>query len=374
MPGIITHAIAFLESLEYLERKKHKSFTRRSIKALYQQEVHLRAGLFGALGPNIFDYNPFRKTKAYPGSKLSFLFHNRAAATIATNMLDRIIAMPDFNNEWASMQRAYFYGYLSHLICDAIFHPFVFFFSGFPQNIENSSKINATHKKQIIFFREQNLMFEYNIDAYFEHFYKNKQFRFTIDAFLPQKRFGIVKKIEPAIKEILLGAIEEAFPEKIVRLVWKYGKNSDVRLSDSFGFLDICPQLIKFAYAIKRAHPNSRIARFVRELRRRKLFYSDFMVLYPAPRKVNKHFVNLHRERWRNPSGSPGWRYESVEDLLMNTCSITTEIWEKVEGILFGEKKNYQQIIRHLSRNPFTGEIHIPYEQMKIHEAIHIRY
>lgn len=374
MPGIITHAIAFFESLEHLEKKKQKTFKRRSIQALFKSGDHLRAALFGILGPNIFDYNPFRKTHLYPGSKLSFFLHNQAATKIAINMLDRILAMHDFNNEWASIQRAYFYGYISHLVCDAVFHPFVFFFSGFPSNIENISHINKAIKKQAIFYREQNLMFQYNIDGYFEHFYKDKRFQFNIENFLPLTQGKSNEHIRSAIKDIVLGTIESAFPKAISQIVWKFGKNDDTRLSQSFGYLDICPYLIKLAYTIKRAHPSSRIVRIIKEIRRRKIFYSDFLVLYPSARKVNKHFINLHRDRWRNPTGTPGWRYESVEDLLHQTCLHTTEIWEKIEGILFGERKNYQQISKYLSINPLTGDLHIPYEKMRMHEAITLRY
>ncbi len=368
MPGIITHAIAFFESLDYLNRKKHQTFKRRSIEALFRTEEHLRAALFGALGPNIFDYNPFRRAGRQMGSALSFLLHNDIAATMAGKMLDRIIAMHDFNNEWASIQRAYFYGYVSHLVCDAIFHPFVLYHSGFPKNAKNPSA------KEVIFFREQNLMFQYNIDGYFEHFYKDQRFHLDLNAFLPETGSGISRRLYPALKEFILGSLEEAFPNKIHRLIWKKGPDKDRILSGSIGFLDVCPRFIRLAYAIKRAKPHGRLVRAVRAIRRRKLFYSDFLVLYPAPRKINKHFVNLHRDRWRNPTGTPGWRYESVEDLLHHACVITAEVWEKTEGILFGEKKNYQHIIKQLSVNPLTGESATPYEKLTIHEATTLRY
>ncbi len=368
MPGIITHAVAFFESLEYLKRKKPRTFKTRSIEALFGSDAHLRAGLFGTLGPNIFDYNPFRRaTRAY-GSSLSFLLHNDGASTVAGKMLDRIIAMPDFNNEWASTQRAYLYGYISHFICDAIFHPFVFFFSGFPKNLKNPLP------KEVIFFREQNLMFQYNIDGYFEHFFKDRRFHLDLDAFFPYSGKGLFSRLSPAVKEFILGSIEEAFPNKIRRLIFRYGPGNDQRLSGSFGFLDLCSKFTALSYAIKRARADSRIARTIRAIRRRKLLYSDFFVLYPPPRKINKHLANLHRDRWQNPSGTPGWRYESVEDLLHQVCTITAEIWEKTEGILYGDKKNYQHIIRHLSVNPLTGESATPYEKLKVHEAVTMRY
>lgn len=368
MPGIITHAVAFFESLEYLKRKKLQTFKTRSIEALFGNEEHLRAGLFGTIGPNIFDYNPIRRAGRSHGSSLSFLLHNDGASTVAGKMLDRIIAMHDFNNEWASTQRAYFYGYISHLICDAIFHPFVFYFSGFPKNIKEASQ------KEVIFFREQNLMFQYNLDGYFEHFFKDRRLHLDLEAFFPQTGKGIFKRLSPAVKEFILGSIEEAFPDKIRRLVIKSGRGNDRRLSGSFGFLDLCPKLISMTYSVKRAKPDSRIARAIREIRRRKLLYSDFFVLYPQPRKINKHLVNLHRDRWRNPSGTPGWRYESAEDLLHQVCSLTAETWEKTEGILYGEKKNYQHIIKRLSLNPLSGESATPYEKLKVHEAVTVRY
>lgn len=368
MPGIITHAVAFFESLEHLKRKKQQSFKTRSIEALFGSEEHLRAGLFGTLGPNIFDYNPFRRARRPYGSILSFLLHNDGASTVAGKMLDRIIAMHDFNNEWASTQRAYFYGYISHLICDTIFHPFVFYFSGFPKNMKDPSP------KEVIFFREQNLMFQYNLDGYFEHFFKDRRFHLDLNAFFPNTGKGFFTRLSPAVKEFVLGSIEEAFPNKIRRLIFKSGPGNDRRFSESFGFLDLCPKIISLVYAVKRAKTDSRIVRVIREIRRRKLVYSDFFVLYPPPRKINKHLANLHRDRWRSPSGTPGWRYESVEDLLHQVCAATTETWEKVEGILYGEKKNYQHITRRLSANPLTGEIATPYEKLKVYEAVTVRY
>lgn len=373
MPGIITHAVAFFESLEYLKHKKQQTYKTRSIEALFGSEEHLRAALFGTIGPNIFDYNPFRRTKQSFGSPLSFLLHNDGASTVAGKMLDRIIAQHDFNNEWASVQRAYFYGYISHLICDAVFHPFVFYYSGFPNSMKDSSRKKVS-PKEVIFFREQNLMFQYNLDAYFELFYKDRRFHLDLSAFFPETGKGLSRRLFPAVKEFILGSLEEAFPNKIRHQVFRFGEGNDRRLSGSFGFLDISPAIIRLAYSIKRAKPDSRIARAIREIRRRKLFYSDFLVLYPAPRKTNKHLVNLHRDRWRSPSGTPGWHHESAEDLLHQVCTATAEAWEKTEGILFGEKKNYQHIIRRLSINPLTGESATPYENLKVHEAVTVRY
>ncbi len=362
MPGIITHSIAFNESLEHLHGKKYRSHFRRSLDALFRSDEHRRAALFGALGPNIFDYWPFRKS-SIPGSRLSFFLHDGGAVKLASRMLDRVIAAADFNNEWYSVQRAYFYGFVSHIICDSVFHPFVLYFSGFP---------STRSKKETIHFREQNLMFQYNMDAYFEYYFRDRRFHLALEEMFPVTGTGLQERLYPSLKEFILGAIEESYPGGAKGLLWKRGKGEDTRLSRSFGYLDVCPRLIRAAYFLKR-DLKGRFARLLRELRRKNVFYSDFLVPYPEARKINKHLMNLHRERWQHPAGMPGMRYESAEDLLRRTCDITTEVWEKTEGILFGQKKNYGAIVQKLSTNALTGHPGAAYRDLKVKDPVIIR-
>jgi hypothetical protein len=363
MPGIITHSIAFHESLAHLHRKKHHTFLSRTIEALFNDGERLRAGLFGTLGPNIFDYNPLRRNR-FPGSRLSFALHNGGGIKLSTRMLDRVISATDFNTEWAAAQRAYFYGFVSHMVCDYVFHPFVFYWSGFP---------STNSRKDQVYFREQNLMFQYNMDVYFEYFFHDQRFRFNIEDLLPVTGKGLSSRLSPPLKEMILGTIEEAFPGESRGLVWRRGKEPDTKFSRSLGFLDACPGLIRAAYRLKRT-TNHRVVRLLRALRRRNIIYSDFLVRYPEPRKVNRHLMNLHRERWQNPAGIPGMRYESVEDLLRLCCEITTEVWEKTEGILFGQKKNYASILNKLSINALTGHPTTGYGGLKIKEPFQLRY
>lgn len=363
MPGIITHRIAFHESIAHLHRKKHRTFLARTIEALFKTGEHLRAGLFGTMGPDIFDYNPFRRNRV-PGSRLSFALHNGGGIRISTRMLDRIIAMADFNTEWASVQRAYFYGFVSHLVCDYVFNPFIFYWSGFP---------SQGGRRETVHFREQNLMFQYNMDVYFEYFFHDQRFHFSVDDIFPSTGAGLSERLYPPLKDFILGSLEEAFPGESKGLVWKNGPEADTRLSRSVGYLDACPRLIRTAFRIKRS-TDQRLIKFLRTLRRRNIVYSDFLVRYPEPKKVNKHVMNLHRERWQSPTGAPGVRYESAEDLMRLCCDITTEIWEKTEGILFGQKRNYGPIIQKLAVNALTGHPTLGYGGLKIKEPILLRY
>ncbi len=363
MPGIITHSIAFHESIAHINRKKHRTFLSRAIEALFGNPEHLRAGRFGALGPDIFDYNPLKVSRV-PGSRLSFALHNGGAITLSSRMLDRIIAMTDFNNEWASVQRAYFYGLVSHLVCDYVFNPFIMYWSGFP---------SGGGRREMIHFREQNLMFQYNMDVYFEYFYHDRKLRFNIDEMLPEKKKGLAGGIPPALKEFILGSIEEAFPGETKPLVWKKGPEPDTALSRSIGYLDACPRLMRASFRLKRSS-NQRVARVLRALRRKNIIYSDFLVRYPEPRKVNRHVMNLHRERWQDPTGAPGVRYESADDLMRLCCDITADIWEKTEGILFGQKRNYTPIIHKLSVNAYTGHPSTGYAGLKVKEPVLLRY
>ena len=363
MPGIITHKTAFYESLAYLHGKKHRSFLSRSIEALFGSADHHRAALFGTLGPNIFDYWPLRRHTAI-GSSLSGMLHDGGAVKLSIRMLDRIIAMTDFNNEWSSTQRAYFYGFVSHLVCDYIIHPFVFYWSGFP---------SQGGKAETRFYREQNLLFQYNMDLFFQYHYREKRRSFEVDDMLPVRGKGLSSRLDPPVKEFILGSLEEEFPGKIDRLVWKKGPDEDRRLSHSLGFLDVCPALIKAAYRIKMGnHP--RYLKTIKALRRRNLVYSDFLVPYPHPRSINRHIINLHRERWLNPAGTSGIRYESVEDLMRQCCEITVEVWERTEGILFGQKRNYERIQKHLSVNALTGQPGMSFSEMKHKEPVILKY
>ena len=159
MPGIVTHSRVFNDSLQLLDRKEKRTFLLNSIKALFSDPVHRTAALFGSIGPNIFDYLPFRSRNGTYGNDISFFLHNGGSGPLIQRMTEKIFYYADKNNEWAAAQRAYLYGFISHIITDACFHPFIFYFSGFPSSYTI---------KEIRFFRLQNLLFQYNLDHYFQ--------------------------------------------------------------------------------------------------------------------------------------------------------------------------------------------------------------
>src|SRR5208337_2563253 len=113
------------DTLKNLSKKEKKSHLFKSIEALFTTPVHMSAGLFGAIGPNIFDYIPKRSGQDLYGSEISFFIHNGGSERLIQSMIKKIYSYRDKNNEWTAVQRAYLYGFISHIIADAIFHPFV---------------------------------------------------------------------------------------------------------------------------------------------------------------------------------------------------------------------------------------------------------
>ena len=132
MPGLITHFKVLTESVKHLSNRKKKTFLLKSIKSLLSTEEHWKAALFGSMGPNIFDYSLKRNKRSHYGNDISFFLHDGGSTNIITWMLNRISEYEDFNNEWASVQRAYIYGYISHIISDSYLNPYIFYWSGFP--------------------------------------------------------------------------------------------------------------------------------------------------------------------------------------------------------------------------------------------------
>jgi len=363
MPGIITHNKILRESIKHLSERNNKTFLLRSVESLFNSEEFMKAALFGSIGPNIFDYIPLRNKKNYYGNEISFLLHNGSIVDIINQMIEKIYSFNDKNNHWSAIQRAYLYGLISHIVSDSIFHPFVFYFSGFPNNYD---------KKEIIHFREQNLLFEYNIDNYYLYHEKNsKSFKFSIDDMLPLRKNKRFLSLDPAVKTIILESLNSVHPEMYRRLVWKESGDEDIKYSGSFGYLDLIPYAIKLAYKLKRNN-SRRFSNFLREIRRRNYFFSDFIVRYPWKKRVNRNILNLHMGRWQYPSSKKGFRYESINDLLEESCSRIVEIWERIELSLYG--KNDTRIIDKLKNNTYTGEKNTNYHEMKIKSPVRLPY
>lgn len=363
MPGIVTHNFIFHEAVEYLKKKKNRTFLSTSIDALLNTDYNKRAALFGTLGPNIFDYTPFRRNRSM-GSRLSFMLHDGGSAELLNAMLDKLLSHRDFNTEWSSTQRAYLYGFISHIIADAHFHPFMLYWSGFP---------DSHRKREAALYREQNLLFQYNMDNFFLHYYREGKFKHDIEAMLPTKGGFGYKGFDSAVKDMLLGTLDEVFPHYSKRYVWKKGNDSDTAFSKSLGYIDISSYLVKITYRLKHTR-NERIKKIIQTLMRNRFIYLDLLVRYPEPRQLNRHVLNHHRARWVHPAGIPGIRYDSIEDILRTCTMHIGDIWEEIEGMIYGTRENYESVLKQIRINAFTGDDQASYSSLKIKEPIRLRF
>jgi hypothetical protein len=363
MPGIITHNRNLIESINYLKKKKKVYPVTRSVESLFQNANFKRAALFGSIGPNIFDYFPIRKNSLF-GSELSYIIHNSGSYNVILAMLKRLFKLTDHNNEWASVQRAYLYGFISHIVSDSVFHPFVFYWSGFP---------TIYKKDEVHHYREQNLLFQYNMDIYFLYYYNHENYAFSLENMLPLYKRGRLLRTDRAIKEYLLGSIMDSYPEIFRKIIFKKGKKGDSYLTNSFGYIDLVPYFIRLAYFIKK-NKNQYFIKFIESIKRNKIFFSDFIVRYPEPRKMNKHVLNLHRERWYYPAGAPGLHYESVDDLMKMSRDMTVAIWESIESMLHSKTPDLDSVLRSFNLNTLTGEEQRNYNNMNVMKPIRLRF
>ncbi len=361
MPGIVTHSRVLKESIASLSKREKKSYLHRSIESLFHTPDNFTAGLFGALGPSIFDYLPIRKNAGNHTNDISFFLHDGGFQKLLQTMITKIVSYPDKNTEWAATQRSYLYGFISHIITDSIFHPYIFYYSGFPKSNSN---------KEINFYREQNLLFEYNIDNYFQyHEEKNKEYPFTLEEMLPLRKKHHIQILDNSIKELMLDSLKKTYPEIYQRIIMVKSKKTGSENRTAISYIDLLPYLIKLAYRIKRSN-NSRVADFFRYLRRNNFFYSDFIIRYPMHKRFNKNILNLHRERWEHPAGKVGLHYESVHNLLSISCEKTIESWEKIESSIYTrEKPNLNEF---LCVNAFTGDSKLGYKDLKIKHPIRL--
>jgi hypothetical protein len=361
MPGIVTHSRILKESILTLSKKEKKTYLLKSIETLFHTPRHLTAGLFGSLGPNIFDYIPAKNKRNYYGNDISFFIHNGGADKLLHAMIKTIYGYHDKNTEWAATQRAYLYGFISHIVSDSIFHPFIFYYSGFPDNYT---------RKEIFFFREQNLIFQYHLDNYFQyHDEKAMHYNFNVNEMLPVNTNHIMHRLDEPVLIYLLNSLKQVYPEIYRKLIIL---NVDTKEPDNphpINYIDLIPYFINIAYRLKR-NDNQRISNFFRLLRRNNLIYSDFLIRYPMKKKYNKNILNLHRERWENPSGKPGLHYESVQNLLLLSCEKTIELWEKIESSLY--TKENLAVLNELNFNAYTGDSKLSYHDMKIKRPIRL--
>lgn len=360
MPGIYTHNVIFKKALEAVTKKSGSAYIDKSIVSLFNSPEHRKAGLFGSIGPNIFDYMDLRYRGKNYGNEISYLLHNEAVHSFADRMLEIIKGYRDSRNEWASSQRAYLMGYLSHIIADSVIHPFVFYFSGFPSGVT---------KKEVIHFRKLNLLFQYNVDNYF--LYKDEgEENPEIDEMLPFYKPGRRSSLEPSVKALILQGLKK-LDEGLFNRFFKRiaGKEINGALGYVPGF-DRIPANIQLCYRMKRTE-NERLKRYMDRINDYPLFYSDFLVRYPGYKRVDMDALNIHQGRWQYPAGQKGIRYESVLHLIKIAVEKTVEVWEGIEAIAYGDQSI--NIGQYADINAYTGEKGIDYSEMRIKDVIKLR-
>lgn len=361
MPGIVTHSRVLKESVSLLSRREKKSYLLRSIETLFHTPDHYTAGLYGAIGPNMFDYIPPWGKPWQNGVTISFYLHDGGFDRLLQTMVDKIIGLPDKNTEWSAVQRSYLYGFISHVITDSIFNPYILYYSGFP---------SGTTKKEINHFREQNLLFKYNLDNYFQyHDDRSKEFTFALEDMLPRQKYFTKTILDHSLRTFILDSIKIAYPDIYRQMILPHKNKSGSESLPSISSLAILPSCIRIAYRLKRTN-NVRLADFFRYLRRNNLLYSNFIIRYPMNRRYNKNILNLHRERWENPAGKPGLHYESIHNLLALSCEKTIEVWEKIESSLYTKK--VPELSDYIDINAFTGDRKLAYRDLKTKNPIRL--
>jgi hypothetical protein len=366
MPGIITHNRVFIESINSLKKEKQKNIYSKSIEILFKSESCVKAGLFGAIGPDVFNCIPFKKNNHICGSDISYELHSPQNEILLKSMLFTLMSYKDQNTEWASIQRAYMYGLISHLISDAVFHPFIYYWSGFTK---------SKQKKEQSYFREQHLLFENNMDIFFSQSYNedayNNKFNFNLNDMLPAANHKKIRSIENAIKVFLTDSIKEAYPNVYNKLA--YIKDKEDKKWPVFFMMDIMPFFIKLCYKIKISR-NPQLLTIINYIKKKNILYSDYFVNYPTIGKINTHVLNLHKERWFHPTGTSGLHYESVKDLLFISSARIADIWKKIEAILCGSRKDTSEIEKEFKINSITGIFEKDFYSMKIQNPVHLRF
>jgi len=362
MPGAVTHYHVFRDSVRHLSVRKKKSYLLKSIESLFSSGENLRAGCFGAMGPDIFDYVPGGRSPDSFGNGVSFFLHDKGCRELIPEMIKIILNYRDNTTEWSAAQRAYLYGFISHIIADSILYPYMFFFAGFP---------GSRNKKEVNHFRERNLLFQYSIDNYLLHYGDDG----AGSDFLPDRMVDIregrfFRGLNPPVKSIILASLNETFPGLYDGLIIREGKG-DYRFTGSTGYLDLVPVMMRLAFFIK-THRSQRLRKFIRTVRSRDLFYSDLIVQYPEKKRINRDFMNQHRERWNYPTGRPGFNYDSVVTLMQSACERTVELWETIEDCLYtGLMKNFYGMF---DFSAYTGESDAFYHDMKVKEPVKLFY
>jgi hypothetical protein len=361
MPGIYTHNYIFRKSVEGILKNRNSSYFNRSIEILFSTPEHLKAGLFGSIGPNIFDYMNIRGNGMSYGNEIAFSLHDKSCRGFLQHMIDIVIDNKDSRNEWSSIQRAYLLGYISHIISDSILHPYIFYSSGFPDNLNMGD---------IRHWRKKNLRFEYNIDNFFLYRDELGSVISSIEEMLPVYAFEGKKVVWPSIKYLIL----ESLKRENEPLLKKYFKDiKSGKIDGDTGFVknfDKIPSRIQLSYKIKRTVSPGWIS-IIDKLCENPMTYSDFLVRYPLPKRVDEDAMNLHQGRWQYPAEQKGFRYESVLHLIKQSIEQIIKVWEMVEPAVYGVKPfNLNEME---SFSAYTGENDVFFDHMKIKDPVRLK-
>ena len=359
MPGIYTHNYIFRKAVENIA--KNKNFLNKNIESLFSTREYFQSGLFGAIGPNVFDYMEIIRNGNRYCSEISFALHNKNYKTYLQHMINIATSNKDTRCEWASLQRGYLLGYISHLISDAFIHPYIFFSSSFP---------GSMNRAQIHYHRIRNLRFQYNIDNYFLYRDEAGKIINSIDEMLPLYTFKNKKVVWPAIKYLIL----ESLKRDNESLFKKYFKDfKDKKIDGDILYVknfDKIPQRILDCYKIKRTdHP--KWINIIDRLCNNKFIHSDFLIRYPAAKKVDEDAMNIHQSRWQYPALQRGFRYESVPQLIKSSIEHIVKIWESFLQAAYDNKPF--EINEILSLNPYTGENSVFFEDMKTKDPVKLK-
>lgn len=362
MPGIYTHNYIFRKTAESIAKGSGRSYLMKSITILLSSPEHMKAGLMGAIGPNIFDYiHPFRKNGNY-GSEISFYLHDRGFSSFVGRMIDVILEAGDSRNEWTSAHRAYLLGYISHIISDSIVHPYVFYSSGFP---EGPGQGNAR------FFRRMNLRFQYNIDNWF--LYRDGSFHsgdFEVSAMVPSMKLKGEKGVWFSIRSLILESLRRDNPEIFSSLFSGLEKGRLDGSLEKVPPIDSVLRNIPLCYKLKRT-TDRRKMRLLDRLNEGELTYSDFFVRYPLPKKIDDDALNIHHGRWQYPALQRGFRYDSVPHLVRDAVDKTAAAWEIVEGMIYSGKRPEPESFGML--NAYTGEKEAHYSDMRVKDPLKLK-
>lgn len=360
MPGIYTHNYIFRRSVEGILKNKGRSYIDRSIETLFSTPEHFRAGLFGSIGPNIFDYMHLRRKGTSYGSEISFALHNGYCTSFLKRMTGIVMNNSDSRNEWTSVQRAYLLGYISHIISDSIIHPYIFYISGFPDSM---------NKGEIDHYRKMNLRFQYNIDNWFLYRDEWGEAIKSVDEMLPVYKNGRRKMIWPSLKYLILESLRlENEP-----LLREYFRDIKGKIDGDTGPVrnfDRIPYGISVSYKIKRSE-NPNLISMVDKLCNNPRTFSDFFVRYPARKRVDEDAMNIHQGRWQYPANQKGFRYESVLHLIKFSIDQVVRAWELTEKAVYGGDAAGLNDI--LLLNPYTGEKEVFFEDLKIKDPVRLK-